>query len=60
MIMDAFAWFWLAVIICIITIGVNSTLCTYWRYKYTSNKKNETVKNESGERMIISGFSKNE
>lgn len=37
--MDAFAWFWLAVIICIITIGVNSTLCTYWRYKYTSDKK---------------------
>lgn len=58
--MDAFAWFWLAVIICIITIGVNSTLCTYWRYKYTSDKKNETVKNESGERPIISGFSKNE
>lgn len=58
--MDAFAWFWLAVIICIITIGVNSTLCTYWRYKYTSDKKNETVKNESGERKIISGFSKNE
>lgn len=58
--MDAFAWFWLAVIICIITIGVNSTLCTYWRYKYTSDKKNETVKNESGERHIISGFSKNE
>ncbi len=59
--MDAFAWFWLAVIICIITIGVNSTLCTYWRYKYTSDKKkNETVKNESGERQIISGFSKNE
>ena len=58
--MDAFAWFWLAVIICIITIGVNSTLCTYWRYKYTSDKKNETVNNESGERQIISGFSKNE
>lgn len=58
--MDAFAWFWLAVIICIITIGVNSTLCTYWRYKYTSDKKNETVKNESGERQIISEFSKNE
>ena len=58
--MDAFAWFWLAVIICIITIGVNSTLCTYWRYKYTSDKKNETVKDESGERHIISGFSKNE
>lgn len=58
--MDAFAWFWLAVIICIITIGVNSTLCTYWRYKYTSNKKNETVKNESGKRQMISGFSKNE
>lgn len=58
--MDAFAWFWLAVIICIITIGVNSTLCTYWRYKYTSDKKNETVKNESGERQIISRFSKNE
>ena len=52
--MDAFAWFWLAVIICIITIGVN------WRYKYTSNKKNETVKDEPGERHIITGFSKNE
>ena len=58
--MDAFAWFWLAVIICIITIGVNSTLCTYWRYKYTSDKKNETVKDEPGERHIITGFSKNE
>lgn len=58
--MDAFAWFWLAVIICIITIGVNATLCTYWRYKYTSNKKNETVKDEPGERHIITGFSKNE
>lgn len=51
--MDAFAWFWLAVIICIITIGVNSTLCTYWRYKYTSNKKNETVKNESGKGRLF-------
>lgn len=58
--MDAFAWFWLAVIICIITIGVNDTLCTYWRYKYTSNKKNETVKDKPGERHIITGFSKNE
>ena len=58
--MDAFAWFWLAVIICIITIGVNDVLCTYWKYKYTSNKKNETVKDESGERHIIPGFSKNE
>ena len=58
--MDAFAWFWLALIICIITIGVNGTLCTYWRYKYTSNKKNETVKDEPGERHIITGFSKNE
>ena len=58
--MDAFAWFWLAVIICIITIGVNGTLCTYWRYKYTSNNKNETVKDEPGERHIITGFSKNE
>ena len=52
--------YWLAVIICIITIGVNGTLCTYWRYKYTSNKKNETVKDEPGERHIITGFSKNE
>jgi hypothetical protein len=58
--MDAFAWFWLTVIIGIITIGVNDVLCTYWKYKYTSNKKNETVKDESGERHIISRFSKNE
>lgn len=29
MIMDAFAWFWLAVIAGIITIGVNDALCTY-------------------------------
>lgn len=56
--MDAYAWFWLAIITGIIIIGANGTLCTYWRYKYTSNKKNETVKNKSGERHIISGFSK--
>ena len=56
--MDAFAWFWLTVIVGIITIGVNDALCTYW--KYASNKKNETVKDESGERYIITGFSKNE
>lgn len=29
--MDAFAWFWLTVIIGIITIGVNDVLCTYWK-----------------------------
>lgn len=55
--MDAYAWFWLAIITGII-IGANDALCTYWKYKYTSNKKNETVKNKSGERHIISGFSK--
>ena len=48
--MDAFAWFWLAVIAGIITIGVNDALCTYWKYKYTSNKKNETVKDEIREK----------
>lgn len=32
MIMDASAWFWLAVIAGIITIGVNDALCTYWKY----------------------------
>lgn len=53
--MDAYAWFWLAIITGIIIIGA---LCTYWKYKYTSNKKNKTVKNKSGERHIISGFSK--
>lgn len=37
--MDAFAWFWLTVIVGIITIGVNDALCTYWKYKYASNKK---------------------
>lgn len=51
--MDAFAWFWLTVIIGIITIGVNDVLCTYWKYKYTSNKKNETVKDESGESTLF-------
>lgn len=56
--MDAFAWFWLAVIICIITIGVNGTLCTYWRYKYTSNKKNETVKDEPGKGTLLPDFQK--
>ena len=48
--MDAFAWFWLTVIVGIITIGVNDALCTYWK----------SVKDESGKRHIISGFSKNE
>ena len=56
--MDAYAWFWLAIITGIIIIGANDALCTYWKYKYTSNKKNETVKNKPGERHIISGFSK--
>ena len=56
--MDAYAWFWLAIITGIIIIGANDALCPYWKYKYTSNKKNETVKNKSGERHIISGFSK--
>ena len=46
--MDAYVWFWLAIITGIIIIGANDALCTYWKYKYTSNKKNETVKNKSG------------
>lgn len=51
--MDAFAWFWLTVIVGIITIGVNDALCTYWKYKYASNKKNETVKDESGKGTLF-------
>ena len=32
--MDAFAWFWLTVIIGIITIGVNDVLCTSVSYTH--------------------------
>ena len=56
--MDGLCVVLLAIITGIIIIGANDALCTYWKYKYTSNKKNETVKNKSGERHIISGFSK--
>lgn len=31
MIMDAYAWFWLAIITGIIIIGANDALCTYWK-----------------------------
>lgn len=58
--MNTFAWFRLVVIICTVTIGVNSILYAYWRYRYISNKKSETVKNESGEGQIISEFPKDE
>ena len=37
--MDAFAWFWLTVIIGIITIGVNDVLCTC--LLYTSDAADE-------------------
>ena len=45
---------------CPVTKELDLTSLSYWRYKYTSNKKNETVKDEPGERHIITGFSKNE
>jgi hypothetical protein len=36
--MNFTAWFFITVIVTIVTIGVNSTLCTYWEYKYKSNR----------------------
>lgn len=35
------AWFFITVIVTIVTIGVNSTLCTYWEYKYKSQQATE-------------------
>lgn len=51
--MDAFAWFWLTVIIGIITIGVNDVLCTYWKYKYTSNKKMKLLRMNPGKGTLF-------
>ncbi len=61
--MDAFSWFWLAVIVTIITIGVNGTLCSYWKYKYNSKQhtpeqQNSTINKETDQRNVVRGFSK--
>lgn len=54
------AWFFITVIVTIVTIGVNSTLCTYWEYKYKSQQATEKKPNteEKGEmpRMKVTGF----
>ena len=51
--MDAFAWFWLTVIIGIITIGVNDVLCTYWKYKYTSTRKMKLLRMNPGKGTLF-------
>ena len=49
------AWFFT-----IVTIGVNSTLCTYWEYKYKSQqateKKPNTEEKERCPRIKVTGF----
>lgn len=58
--MDAYAWFWLAIITGIIIIGANDTLCTYWKYKYTSNKKMKLLRTNPGKGTLFPDFQKNE
>lgn len=54
------AWFFITVIVTIVTIGVNRTLCTYWEYKYKSQqateKKPDTEEKERCPRMKVAGF----
>ena len=54
------AWFFITVIVTIVTFGVNSTLCTYWEYKYKSQqateKKPDTEEKERCSRMKVTGF----
>jgi hypothetical protein len=54
------AWFFITVIVTIVTIGVNSTLCTYWEYKYKSQqateKKPNTEEKERCPGMKVTGF----
>lgn len=54
------AWFSITVIVTIVTIGVNSTLCTYWEYKYKSQqateKKPNTEEKERCPRIKVTGF----
>lgn len=58
--MDAYAWFWLAIITGIIIIGANDALCTYWKYKYTSNKKMKLLRTNPGKGTLFPDFQKNE
>ncbi len=55
------SWFFITVIVTIVTIGVNSTLCTYWEYKYKSQQATEKKPNTKEEerdapRMKVTGF----
>ena len=52
--MNFTACFFITVIVTIVTIGVNSTLCTYWEYKYKSQQATE--EKERCPRMKVTGF----
>lgn len=56
--MSAVSWFWLTVIVCIITIGAKDILCAYWRYKYGFTEKEKRKANDSTPRNVVKGFSK--
>lgn len=58
--MNFTAWFFITVIVTIVTIGVNSTLSTYWGYKYKSQqdikKKPDAKEEEICPRIKVTGF----
>ena len=59
--MNFTACFFITVIVTIVTIGVNSTLCTYWGYKYksqqdTEKKPDAKEEEERCSRMKVTGL----
>lgn len=56
--MSTVSWFWLTVIVYIITIGTKDILCVYWRYKYDFTEKKKRKVNDFTPRHVIKGFSK--
>lgn len=55
--MDAFAWFWLTVIVGIITIGVNDALCTY-NINMPQTRKMKLLKTNPGKGTLFPDFQK--
>lgn len=51
--MDAFAWFWLTVIVGIITIGVNDALCTYWNINMPQTRKMKLLRMNPGKGTLF-------
>jgi hypothetical protein len=59
--MDGVDWFWLTVIILILSIKTGDILCYYWKCKYSPDKETKAkqvdIEEKSSPRKVITGFS---